>query len=282
MQPRKLSAGLTQENPPLIVYNHGTLEGCETQGGAISIQYGNLSPLAPIELAGRIDHTLLKAEARAEDIRQLAVQAFEYRFAAVCVNPRWVRLASDTLAELAAQHHRPVEELPNVAGCVGFPLGANRTTVKAVEASSCVKDGCNEIDMVIFLPLLLDGHIADAREEVMEVVRSARSVWSQTVVKVILETALLSEQQIAMGCEAAISGGADFVKTSTGFHPAGGATVEAVRLLKKHAGPLKVKASGSIRTVADAVKMLDAGADRLGCSASVDILRQAGMVKPHE
>ena len=112
--------------------------------------------------------------------------------------------------------------------------------------------------------------------------RSARSVWSKTVVKVILETAVLNEQQIAVGCEAAISGGADFVKTSTGFHPAGGATVEAVRLLKKYAGPLKVKASGGIRTFSDAVRMFDAGADRIGCSASVEILRQAGMVESHD
>lgn len=236
--------------------------------------------MLPMDLARRIDHTILKAEATAADIRQLAIQAFEHRFAAVCVNPRWVRLASDTLAGLAAEHHRSVDELPNVAGCVGFPLGANRVTVKAVEASSCVKDGCNEIDMVICLPLLLDDDLPGAREEIMEVVRSARSVWSKCVVKVILETAVLNERQIAIGCEAAVSGGADFVKTSTGFHPAGGATVEAVQMLKKYAGPLKVKASGGIRTAADAAKMFNAGADRIGCSASVAILHQADALKP--
>lgn len=223
-------------------------------------------------MAKKIDHTLLKAEAREADIRRLAMEAFEYQFAAVCVNPRWVHLASETLAELGSARSLPQEQWPAVAGCVGFPLGADRLTIKAVAASSCVKDGCSEIDMVMFLPLLLEGDLAAAREEVMEVVRSARSVWSKAVVKVILETAVLNERQIAIGCEAAISGGADFVKTSTGFHPAGGATLEAVRLLKKYAGPLKVKASGGIRTAADALAMLEAGADRLGCSASVEIV----------
>lgn len=248
------------------------------QGGAIShldSHTENHSSLRS-EIARRIDHTLLKAEAGAADIRRLVSEAFEHRFAAVCVNPRWAHLASETAAELAATRGRPLEELPAVAGCVGFPLGAGRLTIKAVEASSCVKDGCNEIDMVMFIPLLLAGDLPAAREEVMEVVRAARSVWNKTVVKVILETAVLNEHQIALGCEAAISGGADFVKTSTGFHPAGGATVEAVRLLKKHAGPLKVKASGGIRTAKDAMAMMGAGADRIGCSASLEILRQAG------
>jgi|GEM_PF-196689 len=266
----------TQENPSSIVYNLNAAECSQGEGDRISQgQLSDNSPaMPPGQLAERIDHTLLKAEVTAADIRELATQAFEHRFAAVCVNPRWVSLASDSLAELAARHHVSETDLPAVAGCVGFPLGASRTIIKAVEATNCVKDGGNEIDMVIFLPLLLEGNLADARAEVMEVVRSARSVWSKTIVKVILETAILNEQQIAVGCEAAISGGADFVKTSTGFHPAGGATVEAVRLLKKHAGPLKVKASGGIRTATDAAKMFAAGADRIGCSASLEIMRQ--------
>ncbi len=248
------------------------------QGGAISYPGRNVenSSSHRDRIARRIDHTLLKAEAAAADIRRLVLEAVEHRFAAVCVNPRWVHLASETMAELAASRGLPLDELPAVAGCVGFPLGAGRLTIKAVEASSCVKDGCNEIDMVMFLPLLLEGDLPGARQEVLEVVRSARSVWSKTLVKVILETAVLNEHQIAIGCEAAISGGADFVKTSTGYHPAGGATVEAVRLLKKYAGPLKVKASGGIRTASDAAAMIEAGADRIGCSASLEILRQAG------
>ena len=126
--------------------------------------------------------------------------------------------------------------------------------------------------MVISLPSLLHGRLEEARGDVFEVVRIARAVHRSTLVKVILETAALSEEQVALGCQAALEGGADFVKTSTGFHPKGGATVEAVSWLKKYGGGLKVKASGGIRDAAGARAMLAAGADRLGCSASVAIV----------
>lgn len=128
--------------------------------------------------------------------------------------------------------------------------------------------------MVISLPALLTGDLEDARNDVYEVVRAARAVSPRTVVKVILETAALNEEQTALGCRAAVEGGADFVKTSTGFHPKGGATVESVGWLKKYGGGagLKVKASGGIRDYATAKQMLDAGADRLGCSAGVAIV----------
>lgn len=231
----------------------------------------------PENLACRIDHTLLKAEATADDIRRLVQQAAEYRFAAVCVNPRWAAFAADTIKLFAgAGATEGAASWPAICACVGFPLGANRTTIKAVEASSAVKDGCNEIDMVMFLPLLLAMDLSGARAEVLEVVKSARSVWRKTVVKVILETAVLDEQHIALGCQAAIEGGADYVKTSTGFHPAGGATRQAVEMLRKHAGPLKVKASGGIRTAHDAWQMIAAGADRIGCSAGVAMMRETG------
>ena len=130
--------------------------------------------------------------------------------------------------------------------------------------------------MVIALPALLAGNLAAARADVLEVVKAARAVWKKTVVKVILETAVLSEEQIALGCQAAREGGADFVKTSTGFHPKGGATVQSVALLKQYGGGLKVKAAGGIRDLATAQAMLKAGADRLGCSASVAIVTGDG------
>ncbi len=126
--------------------------------------------------------------------------------------------------------------------------------------------------MVIFLPALLECNLAAAKDDIQCVVNAAREIAASTVVKVILETAFLNESQIAVGCEAAYLAGADFVKTSTGFHPAGGATVQAVRRLKAYSRGLKVKASGGIRDLRTATAMLDAGADRLGCSAGVEII----------
>lgn len=233
--------------------------------------------ISPAALAATIDHTLLKADAGEADVRKAVAEALEFGFASVCVNPAWVDLVSELLHEAASRAGRAGVA---TCGCVGFPLGANRTTTKAIEAASCVKDGAQEIDMVMFLPALLADDIYRARADVLEVVRAARAVWPGAIVKVILETAVLTPQQIAVGCKAAREGGADFVKTSTGFHPAGGATTQAVRLLKEHGGGLKVKASGGIRDTATAVAMLEAGADRLGCSASVAIVR--GLVKYQE
>ncbi len=220
-------------------------------------------------LAAKIDHTVLKAEAGEADVRKIVAEALRFRFASVCVNPAWVDMVSDLLHAGSGTDGAPVA----TCGCVGFPLGANRTTIKAVEAASCVKDGAQEIDMVIFLPALLAGDLPRAKEDVLEVVRAARAVWPAVLVKVILETAVLTPEQIALGCQAAREGGADFVKTCTGFHPAGGATVDAVRLLKKHAGGMQVKAAGGIRDAATALAMVEAGADRLGCSASVAIVQ---------
>jgi len=224
-----------------------------------------------MELARVIDHTLLKAEATEGEIRKVVAEAVAHRFASVCVNGRWAGLVSELL------HEAKVDEAGDpgrVATCVvvGFPLGAGKSTVKAIEASAAVKDGAGEIDMVISVASLLQGRLEEARQDVFEVVRIARAVHRSTVVKVILETAALSEEQVALGCQAALEGGADFVKTSTGFHPKGGATVEAVSWLKKYGGGLKVKASGGIRDAAGARAMLAAGADRLGCSASVAIV----------
>lgn len=230
--------------------------------------------MATLSLSRMIDHTILKSEATSADVRKIVAEAIEHRFASVCVNPCFVDLVSNLLHDAGVND--PASENPVlVCACVGFPLGANRTTTKSIEAASCVKDGAQEIDMVIHLPALIEGDLNYARQDVYEVVRGARAVWRDTVVKVILETAALTEEQIALGCRAAREGGADFVKTSTGFHAKGGATTQSVQWLKHYGQGMKVKAAGGIRDLATAQAMISAGADRIGCSASVAIIGQA-------
>ena len=222
-------------------------------------------------IASIIDHTILKAEATRDDVRRLCDEALTHGFASVCVNGCFVK---DVREKLAGS---------NVKTCAvaGFPLGAMKPMVKAIETTSLVKDGADEVDFVAHLPTLLACDAEAAREEYAELVKAARAVLPAVTIKVIIESAALmkdaddatSEKRIAAACEAAQAAGVDFVKTSTGFHGAGGASVQAVELMKKHAGPMKVKASGGIRTLDDAKKMIDAGADRLGCSAGVQIVQ---------
>ena len=236
-------------------------------------------------LAAAIDHTLLKAEATEKQILRLAAEAVRWRFAAVCINPRWVKLASRELAKRqreiispargAVDNRRPVV----VCACVGFPLGASTTAIKAAEAAQCVADGALEIDMVVALGPLLMGDEAQVQRDIRAVVRAAQRENPGVKIKVILETAILTPRQIALGCRAAWQAQAHYVKTSTGFHPAGGATLAGVALLKKHGHGLRVKAAGGIRDLATAQAMLAAGADRLGCSAGVAILREAAALK---
>ncbi len=219
-------------------------------------------------IADKIDHTLLKAEATRRDVHKVVAEATQYRFASVCVNGVFVSDVAKALRGTGVK----------TCAVVGFPLGANKATVKAIEASVAVKDGAQEIDFVAHVPYLLNGDAASAKAEFIEIVKAARSANPGVVVKVIIESALLmgdvdrGEVRIEAACIAARESGCDFVKTSTGFHPAGGATVEAVRLTKKYAAGLGVKASGGIRTRDDAMAMIEAGADRLGCSASVAIV----------
>lgn len=224
-----------------------------------------------MNLAGRIDHTILKAEATPEQVQKLIDEAKTHGFASVCVNGVFTKFVARGLEETAVK----------TCAVVGFPLGANKATIKAIEAVSAVKDGAEEIDFVAHLPYLLAGNLAAIKAEFTEVVRGARSANPRVIIKVIVESAVLldgvdentGEQRIALACQAARESGCDFIKTSTGFHPAGGACVTAVALMKKHSGGLYVKASGGIRTKEDAQKMLDAGADRLGCSAGVAIIQ---------
>jgi deoxyribose-phosphate aldolase len=215
------------------------------------------------ELARLIDHTQLKPEATQADIERLCDECRAHHFFAACVNPIWVarcavRLAgSDTL----------------VASVAGFPLGASASEVKAHEAQDAIEHGAREVDMVTNLAALIECDWAAVTRDIAAVVEAVKQANAAALVKVILETRILGEEQIVRGCQCAIEAQADFVKTSTGFHPAGGATVEHVRLLRQHAGPMRVKAAGGIRALPAALAMIDAGAARLGTSSSVAIVQ---------
>jgi len=228
------------------------------------------------ELAARIDHTILKPEATSAEVHRVATESMQLGLASVCVAPVWVGRVAMML--------RDFQPATPVCTVIGFPHGTAKATLKAIEATSTIKDGADEIDVVVHLPPLLRADAETVKAELLEIVRAARATNRDVVIKVILETALLlkalgpteGEASLAAGCRAARESGCDFVKTSTGFHPAGGATIEAVRLLKKHAGELKVKAAGGIRDLATALAMLKAGADRLGMSNSVAVLDELG------
>ena len=210
------------------------------------------------DLAGYIDHTLLKPEATEADILRLCREAIYYRFKTVCVNPAYVRTAC------AAMQGSPV----GVCTVIGFPLGATTTAVKAFEAAEAVAGGAAEIDMVINVGMLKSGHADYVKAEVAAVVEAAAG----RTVKVILETGLLSEAEKLLACRLAREGGAHFVKTSTGFCP-GGATVSDVRLLREAVGPaMGVKASGGVRTREAALALLAAGATRIGTSSGIAII----------
>ncbi len=216
------------------------------------------------ELASKIDHTVLKPEATPAAIDQLCDEAREHGFIAVCVNPIHVSRCVRRL-EGSDVH---------VASVVGFPLGASLSDIKADETRRAIEDGAVEIDMVIPVGELIAGNTPCVRDDIAAIAEEVKTAWPPCQLKVILETAALTPEQIIAGCRCCVEAGADFVKTSTGFHPAGGATVESVRLLRQHSPGLQVKAAGGIRDLATALAMLEAGADRLGCSASVKILTE--------
>ena len=210
------------------------------------------------KLAARIDHTLLRPEADAREIERLCVEALRFGFAAVCVQPVWVARAARTLAGSRVA----------VASVVAFPHGANVTAIKVAEAARARDDGATELDVVASLGAIRAGDDAAVRDEIAAVVEAARGA----AVKVLLETTFWSPDRIAAAARAAVAGGAAFVKTSTGFL-AGGATEDAVRTLRAAVGSaIGVKASGGIRTRAQALAMLAAGASRVGASASVSIV----------
>jgi len=212
-----------------------------------------------MELNKYIDHTLLKPEASEEQILKLCDEALEYGFYSVCVNSCHVPLAVDKLSGSDVK----------VAAVAGFPLGAMSTASKVFEAREAVEAGASEIDMVINVGALKEGRYEYVLHEIAALVDVCPCL------KVIIETCLLTDDEIVKACELAVQAGADFVKTSTGFST-GGATAEAVSLMRNTVGDkAKIKASGGIRTLADAKKFIELGADRLGCSAGVQIMKEA-------
>jgi deoxyribose-phosphate aldolase len=221
-------------------------------------------PMSLERVAGLIDHTLLKPEATVADIQRLCEEARRHRFFSVCVNPSYVRQAASLL------RGSPVK----VCCVVGFPLGAQPPETKALEARRAIREGAREIDMVINIGALKGREDAVVLKDIRSVVEACRD--GRAICKVILETALLTDEEKVRGCELSMKAGAEYVKTSTGFGP-GGATAADVALMSRTvaAKKLGVKAAGGIRSYADLVKMVEAGATRVGSSSSVKILEEA-------
>lgn len=218
------------------------------------------------EIARLIDHTLLKPEATPAQVAQLCDEARRYAFAAVCLNPVYVKLAAEKLEGSGVK----------VCAVVGFPLGATTTASKVCEARQALADGASEIDMVLHVGALK----ASEHEAVQEDIAAVAAVCHEggALLKVIIEAVLLSDEEKVVACQLAQAAGADFVKTSTGF-AGGGATIEDVRLMRRTVGPtMGVKAAGGIRSYADVLAMVEAGANRIGASAGMRIVEQA----PHE
>jgi deoxyribose-phosphate aldolase len=229
--------------------------------GATRVSSGlGYCPPDPSGLRGRIDHTLLKPEASADEIRRLCAEAAENCFASVCINPTYVALCAELLRDSSVK----------VCTVVGFPLGAHLPEVKAYETRRAIQDGAREIDMVINIGALKSRDHALVERDIRAVVDACGP---HVVSKVILEMTLLTTEEKIAGCSLAKAAGADFVKTSTGFAK-GGATLEDVKLMREVVGPdMGIKAAGGIRTQDDARAMIEAGATRLGTSASIKIVR---------
>lgn len=228
--------------------------------GADRVAFHGEAADVPMDVAKYIDHTLLAADATAEDIDQLCAEAEQFGFASVCINPTWVKRAAANLRGTGVP----------VCTVIGFPLGATTTEVKATEARKALRDGAREIDMVINVGALKSGESDVVYNDIAKVVDAAHEVGA--VCKVILETALLSDEEKVIASALAKRAKADFVKTSTGFGP-GGATVYDVALMRETVGPdMGVKASGGVRTADDAEDMIAAGATRIGASAGVQIV----------
>ena len=217
--------------------------------------------------ASFVDHTLLKPDATENDIRKLCQEAVQYKFASVCVNPSWVKKASEFLRG---------SDVP-VCTVIGFPLGATLSDVKAFEARRAIFNGAREVDMVINIGALKSGDDCAVEADIRSVVEAAHE--NHVLCKVIIETALLTDEEKVRACLASKNAGADFVKTSTGFAK-GGATVEDVALMRRVVGSnLGVKASGGVKGIADAKALVAAGATRIGASVGVKIAQEASGVK---
>jgi deoxyribose-phosphate aldolase len=220
------------------------------------------SPPDNAALAKYIDHTLLKPESTAEQIAQLCQEAKTYHFGAVCVNAGYVKMCSDLLAGTGIK----------VASVIGFPLGATTTKVKVYETENAIKDGASELDMVINIGAVKGRNLELAAKDVMEVVKVAHA--SNAIVKVIIETALLTYEEKVLACLICKEARADFVKTSTGFSTAG-ATVEDIHLMSRIVGSqLGVKAAGGIRNLESLQQMIESGATRIGATVGVKIMKE--------
>ena len=222
------------------------------------------------ELARLIDHTLLKPAATLEQVAQLCDEAIEYGFGAVCINPIYVRFAAQRLTGTGVA----------VCNVVGFPLGATTTAAKVYETQRAIEDGSGEVDMVIHMGALKGGDVAAVQADVAAVAAACHD--GGALLKVIIEAVLLTDDEKVAACRAAQAAGADFVKTSTGF-AGGGATVADVRLMRETVGPnVGVKAAGGIGSYADALAMIEAGANRIGASRSIQIVMQAPAGEAHD
>jgi deoxyribose-phosphate aldolase len=218
--------------------------------------------ISAAELAGYIDHTLLKPEAVVSQFEQLCNEAVKYKFMSVCVNSSWIPFVAKKLRGTSVK----------ICSVIGFPLGEMDTRSKAFEARNAVANGATELDMVINVGALKSGNLKLVEEDIRAIKRACRST---TILKVILETGLLTDEEKIIACEISKKAGADFVKTSTGFSGTG-ATIHDVALMRRIVGPaMGVKASGGIRNFDQAVALINAGANRLGCGASVDVVTGA-------
>jgi len=206
-----------------------------------------------------IDHTLLRADATRNELTKLTEEAKQYQFASVCVNPGWVSYAAEQLQGTGV----------DICTVIGFPLGSSTSETKAFETKDAIAKGATEVDMVINISALKDGKDDVVEQDIRAVVEAAAG----TLVKVIIETCLLTDDEKVRACQAAVRAGADFVKTSTGFST-GGATPEDIALMRRTVGPdVGVKASGGVRSLEDMQKMIEAGATRIGASSGVKIMQ---------
>jgi len=228
--------------------------------GADRVAFHGDASEVPVDLAAYIDHTVLKPETTADQIDQLCTEAEQYHFASVCVNPVWVKRAATMLRGTDVK----------VCSVVGFPFGAATAEIKAMEARRAIRDGAREVDMVINVGALKSGDHPTVLTDIEKVVDSAHEAGA--IVKVILETSLLTDEEKVIASNLALKAKADYVKTSTGF-AGGGATVYDVALMRETVGPdMGVKASGGVRTASDVEDMIAAGATRIGASAGVQIV----------
>ena len=250
--------------PPISAHNY--LERVRPVVDAGADRIASTLGIMPTDgsLAHMIDHTLLKPEASQDQIAQLCHEARKYSFASVCINPTNVKLCAQLLKGSSVP----------VCAVVGFPLGATPTEVKVFETQQAIRDGASEVDMVINVGALKSKDYELVEQDIASIARACHA--GNAILKVIIEAALLTDEEKVIACQLAKVAGADFVKTSTGFGP-GGATVEDVALMRRVVGPkMGVKAAGGIRSYADAQKMIAAGASRIGASAGVKIVQETG------